>query len=50
VASSVAMNRLGPAGVFAPTLALLALLVLHGLATGTWVPTPAAADQCGRGP
>jgi MFS family permease len=54
VASSVAMNRLGPAGVFAPTLALLALLVLHGLATGVgWtaggaVAAPAEGED--RGP
>jgi hypothetical protein len=44
LASSVAMNGLGPAAVFAPTLALLALLVLHGLATGVgWTAAGAAA-------
>jgi MFS family permease len=42
--SSFAMTRLGPSGVFAPTLALLAVLVLQGIASGAaWTPTSGVA-------
>ncbi len=44
IVSSLAMTRLGATGVFAPTLALLALLVLHGVASGTARSVPARLE------
>jgi MFS family permease len=49
VVSSIAMTRLGATGVFAPTLALLALLVLLGLASGTAWSTSGAVATAAEG-
>jgi len=49
VVSSIAMTRLGATGVFAPTLAFLALLVLLGLASGTAWSTSGAVATAAEG-